>query len=104
MSKTSETKTVPSYRIYCVARNGGKKATWQEIGAAWKHKDGKGFNLQFKALPLEGASVVLRAVEERKADAKSGRPTAGRYAALDAATPAKRPLHAPRRLAGSMLA
>ena len=86
MSKTSETKTVPSYRIYSVAGNGDKKAVWQEIGAAWKHKDGKGFNLQFNALPLEGASVVLRAVEARKSE-KSSRQMAGRYAELDAATP-----------------
>jgi hypothetical protein len=63
---SNETKTLPAYRIYSVSRNGEKKATWQEIGAAWKHKDGKGFNLQFNALPLEGAQVVLREPSAKK--------------------------------------
>jgi hypothetical protein len=61
MSNTKTAKTVPAYRIYSVAKHGGdKKSTWQEIGAAWKHKDGKGLNLQFNARPLEGAEIVLR--------------------------------------------
>jgi len=60
MSKKTETKTLPAYRIFSVIETEGEKATWHELGAAWKHKDGKGFNLQFKALPLPGAQVVLR--------------------------------------------
>ena len=60
MSNTKTAKTVPAYRIYSVAKNGDDKSTWQEIGAAWKHKDGKGLNLQFTARPLEGAEIVLR--------------------------------------------
>ena len=60
MSKNTETKTPPTYRIFSVIEGEGEKATWHELGAAWKHKDGKGFNLQFKALPLPGAQVVLR--------------------------------------------
>jgi len=60
MSKTNETKTLPAYRIYSVTSEEGKDAIWFEIGAAWAHKDGKGFGLQFKALPLPGATLVLR--------------------------------------------
>lgn len=60
MSNTKAAKTLPAYRIYSVSKNGGDKAVWQEIGAAWKHKDGKGLGLQFKARPLAGAGVVLR--------------------------------------------
>ncbi len=61
MSKTkTETKTVPTYRIFSVTKEDGKEAVWQEIGAAWKHKDGKGLNLQFKALPLPKGEIVLR--------------------------------------------
>jgi hypothetical protein len=48
--------TPPAYRIFSVT----KEAVWQEIGAAWKHKDGKGLNLQFKALPLPTGEIVLR--------------------------------------------
>jgi hypothetical protein len=67
MTKTkTETKTLPAYRIYCVTKNGEDKATWQEIGAAWKHKDGKGYSLQFKALPVIGGEVVLREPKPKK--------------------------------------
>lgn len=64
--QTAET-TLPSHRIYAVSANAGKKSAWQEIGAVWPHKDGKGFNLQFAARPLEGAAIVLRAVMPKKA-------------------------------------
>lgn len=63
-SKT-ETKTFPAYRIFCVTKE-NEKSVWQEIGAAWTHKDGKGFNLQFKALPLPGGEIVLREPKPKK--------------------------------------
>ena len=66
MSNTKTAKTVPAYRIYSVAKNGDDKSTWQEIGAAWKHKDGKGYGLQFKAQPLPGAEIVLREPKARE--------------------------------------
>ena len=66
MSNASETKVLPAYRIYSVSRNGDKKAVWQEIGAAWTHKDGQGLSLQFKALPLANAQVVLREPKAKK--------------------------------------
>jgi len=68
MSNKQTAKTnLPSHRIYGVSSNGGKKAAWHEIGAVWPHKDGKGFNLQFAARPLEGAAIVLRVVSPKKA-------------------------------------
>ncbi len=68
MSNKQTAKTnLPSHRIYSVSNTGSKKAAWQEIGAAWPHKDGKGFNLQFAARPLEGAALVLRAPLPKKA-------------------------------------
>ena len=66
MSKQQNAKLLPSHRIYGVSSNGDKKAAWQEIGAVWPHKDGKGFNLQFGARPLEGAAIVLRTVTAKK--------------------------------------
>ncbi|MEI9990186.1 MAG: hypothetical protein WDM86_09120 [Rhizomicrobium sp.] len=61
MKKTTkpEDKKLPSYRIFSVTKD-GEKSVWCEIGAAWKHKDGKGFNLQFKARPLPDGEIVLR--------------------------------------------
>ena len=79
-----QTKALPTHRVYSVSKNGDEKAAWTEIGAAWPHKDGKGFNLTFTARPLEGAQIVLRVATAKKADTKSARGTAGRYAELNA--------------------
>lgn len=57
---STTTKARPTHRIYSVTKNGDTKANWQEIGAAWPHKDGKGFNLKFTARPLDGAEIVVR--------------------------------------------
>jgi hypothetical protein len=66
-AKTEERK-LPSHRIYSVTKNGDEKAVWFEIGSCWKHKDGRGFSLQFRAIPLPGADVVLREVKAQEAD------------------------------------
>jgi len=70
MSNDSNTKTRPTHRIYSVTKNGDSKANWQEIGAAWPHKDGKGFNLTFAARPLDGAQIVLREPKAAKGGAQ----------------------------------
>lgn len=59
MSKTSNPNR-PTHRIFAVSQREGRKAEWREIGAAWPHKDGKGFNLKLDMLPLNGADVVIR--------------------------------------------
>ena len=66
MSNDSNTKARPTHRIYSVTKNGDSKANWQEIGAAWAHKDGKGFGLKFTARPLDGAEIVLRTATAKK--------------------------------------
>ena len=68
-STTATAKAVPAYRIYCVTKGEADKSTWQEIGAAWKHKDGKGINLQFNALPLPNGEIVLREPKPKKEEA-----------------------------------
>lgn len=60
MSKKTETRQLPAYRIFAVTKLEGGNSFWAEIGAAWENKDRKGFNLQFKAQPLPGAEIVLR--------------------------------------------
>jgi hypothetical protein len=70
MSNEQNTKSLPSFRIYSVSKNDEKKSTWQEIGAAWPHKDQKGFNLKFNARPLEGAEIVLREPKAKKGGAQ----------------------------------
>ena len=83
MSNKKTDKTLPAYRVYSVSRNGDKKAVWQEIGAAWKHKDGKGLNLQFNARPLEGAQIVLREPSAKRTGAKVSGQALGRYDELN---------------------
>ena len=42
------------------SRRPGDKSFWTEIGAAWAHQDGKGFNVKLDYLPLNGAEIVIR--------------------------------------------
>ena len=38
----------------------GKKArSWTRIGAAFPHKEGPGFNIELKSIPLDGRIVLL---------------------------------------------
>jgi hypothetical protein len=48
----------PTHRAYAVTKR-GDKAFWREIGAAWAHDDGDGFNLKLDYLPLNGAEIVI---------------------------------------------
>ncbi len=50
----------PTHTAY-VVRDGKKESDrgyWLEVGAAWPHKDGKGFDLTLSALPTDGRLVV----------------------------------------------
>jgi hypothetical protein len=49
----------PTHRAYAVTKR-GEKSYWNEIGAAWAHKDGKGFSLALDCLPLNDAEIVIR--------------------------------------------
>jgi hypothetical protein len=64
-AKEETTKPRPAFRIYSVTKD-GEKSNWYEIGAAWAHSDGKGFGLQFGAIPVSGADVVLRVPKEKE--------------------------------------
>lgn len=59
---TTETSKHPTHRAYAVTRKGpDDKGFWTEIGAAWAHKDGRGFNLRLNFLPLDPrAELVIR--------------------------------------------
>ena len=53
----------PKYRAYTVVDREKDTPFWLNIGVAFVHKDGKGFNLILQALPLNG-KLVLRLYEE----------------------------------------
>ncbi len=42
----------------------GEASRWTRIGAAWPHRDGRGYGLVLDAVPLTGR-VVIRAPEPR---------------------------------------
>ena len=77
---TTEPKKLPSHRIYGVSKN-GDASNWAEIGAAWAHKDGSGFNLSFTARPLEGAQIVLRVPKPREDEVPANEPAKRKKAA-----------------------
>lgn len=60
---TKSTTNRPAFTAYAVEGE-GKNANWTEIGAMWKHEDGKGFNLNLKALPLTGRLVIRERKDE----------------------------------------
>jgi hypothetical protein len=41
------------------AGNGKKARSWTRIGAAFPHKEGPGFNIELKSIPLDGRIVLL---------------------------------------------
>jgi hypothetical protein len=59
------TSKAPSHIAYQVRDREGKKGIWTRIGSAWPHADGKGFNLQVEAVPLDG-HITLRVATEKK--------------------------------------
>ena len=66
-SNNSETTSrAPSHIAYQIREREGKKGFWTRIGSVWPHADGKGFNIQLEAVPLDG-KVTLRVAQENKA-------------------------------------
>lgn len=68
-SKTTITNR-PSHRLFAVTKvEGQDKASWLEIGAAWPNKDGKGYSLKLRAMPMTGSEIVMRINETSAAKA-----------------------------------
>lgn len=73
------TSTATNYLdVYSVeeydAGNGKKARSWTRVGAAFPHKDGTGFNIELRALPLDGKLVVLPADREQSSDDTRDKP------------------------------
>ncbi len=63
-SSTSTAKK-PPYIAYSVREREGKDSKWTEIGVAFPHKDGKGFDILYEVVPLNGR-ITLRAYKAKK--------------------------------------
>jgi len=49
----------PTYQAYTVVKREGADDFWINIGAAFMHQDGDGYNIMLQALPING-KIVLR--------------------------------------------
>ena len=69
-----------THRVYTVIRREGQDDYWLNIGLAFPHKDGNGFNVVLQALPLDGKIVCREIAEDDGAEApqQRGRQDAGR--------------------------
>ncbi len=53
------TSNLPSFNVYTVEDRGqNEDPFWLKIGAAFTHKDGKGFNIVLSAFPLDNRLVM----------------------------------------------
>ena len=63
----------PVYRAYTVVKRGDDKDDfWLNLGVAFAHDDGDGFNLLLQALPIDGKIVLRRYKDEE--DEKASKP------------------------------
>ena len=60
MSNSDSQRT---FRVYSVIPREGKDDYWLNLGLAFPHQDGKGFNVMLQAFPIN-PKLVLRRVEE----------------------------------------
>ena len=55
----------PAFRAYTVVKRGDDKDDfWLNLGVAFAHDDGEGFNLLLQALPIDGKIVLRRYKDE----------------------------------------
>ncbi len=68
MTSPTEAKTSnsPSHYVYTVRDRKDQKGIWTRVGAAWPMKDGKGFNVQLDAIPLDGYLALCLPSENKK--------------------------------------
>ena len=61
----AEERNGAMHRVYTIVPKENDKDYWLNIGVAFPHKDGKGWNLNIQALPLDG-KLVIREVDEQQ--------------------------------------
>lgn len=58
-------KRKPDFQAYNVQTSRDGKGYWNRVGAAWQHKDGKGYEVQLESLPVDGR-VTLREMRQEQ--------------------------------------
>ena len=63
------------YRVYSIIERPKQDDYWLNIGVAFPHEDGKGFNVMLQALPLHGnGKLVLREHDPSEKPADGAKP------------------------------
>ena len=58
------------YRVYSIVPRPKQDDFWLNIGVAFAHDDGQGFNILLQALPIHGdGKIVMRAYDPSKDEA-----------------------------------
>lgn len=65
------------YRVYSIIERQKQDDYWLNIGVAFPHEDGKGFNVMLQALPIHGNGKIVLREHEPKADEAAQEPPAG---------------------------
>jgi hypothetical protein len=69
------------YRVYSIIERPKQDDYWLNIGVAFPHEDGKGFNVMLQALPLAGnGKIVLREHDPKEDKSEADHPAAARKA------------------------
>ena len=61
-----------THKAYSVIKREGQDDFWLNLGLAFPHKDGKGFNIMLQAFPLDG-KIVCREVTDEEDKNRSSR-------------------------------
>ena len=76
------------YRVYSIIERPKQDDYWLNIGVAFPHDDGKGFNVMLQALPLHGnGKIVLREHDPKEQGAEAA-PNAGKAPPANGSRPA----------------
>ena len=63
----------PTHRAYSVIKREGQDDYWLNLGLAFSHKDGNGFNIVLQAYPLDGKIVLREIADDDPADQQPAR-------------------------------
>jgi hypothetical protein len=66
-TQNTQPQNAPDYLAWHVTQK-GEKAYWTKVGAAWTHKDGRGYTLQLETCPINGRIVLRLPLEDAPTD------------------------------------
>jgi hypothetical protein len=71
-TNNTQAQNAPQYLAWHVTEK-GEKSYWNKVGAAWPHKDGKGYTLQLETCPINGRIVLRLPLEDAPEEQTEGR-------------------------------